>query len=67
MRLEDGVDLGDPLIECPVGAKHGAIRLHRALHLELDFRRRATALGVAETIEPRQREVGRIASEAALE
>ena len=48
--------MATPSAERAVGAEHGAIRLHGALHLEADLGGRAAALGVAELVEPGERE-----------
>ena len=45
------------LLQHLAGAENGAVVLHRLLHLEAKLRRRRAAIGVAEAIEARQREL----------
>ena len=62
-----GVDLGLALGQRPLGAEHGAIGLHRALHLQPDFRRRIVALRMAEMVEPLQRKVRAVLQQLLLQ
>ena len=56
----------DALVERSLGAEHRAIGLHRALHLEPDRGGRAAAVGVAELVEPREREVAAVLGQRRL-
>ena len=58
-----GIDIVDQLvtfIEHLAGAEHGAIGLHHPLHVQPQLGGRRAALGVAELVEPRQRQLGGI-------
>ncbi len=56
----DRIDLGDALVERAFGAEHRAIGLHRALHLKPDRGGRGSTYGMAEMIEPGEREIGAV-------